>query len=130
MIVLNDSTESLVVTLGGANSHDFLVAHEVLSAGGRKNDGEPKEQNTNVAATTANTAILAAPATSTRKVVKKISVRNMTANSTTVAISKRVSTTNYAIGPTFTLASGESLVMDEEGRYTMYNATGTKKADA
>jgi hypothetical protein len=130
MILLEATTETLVVTLGGANAHDFIATYETLGPGQKQGEGELGSQETALAATTANTVILAAPASGVRKVLKRLSVRNGTANSTTVAISKRVSSTNYAIGPTITLADGQSAVVEGDGRIVVYNKTGEKKADA
>lgn len=129
-IILEDTTESLVVTLGGANSHDFIATIERYSGGERAGDAVETSEEVNVAVTTANTSVVAAPVSGQRKRIKRLSVRNTTANSTTVALSKRVNTTNYAIGPTVTLADGQSVIWDESGKPTVYNKTGEAKAAA
>lgn len=130
MIVLDGTTESLVVTLGGANSHDFMAVVETIGPGQSPGQGQLVAVEVNVAVTTANSAIVAAPTAGTVKIIRELSVRNMTANSTTVALSKRVGSTNYAIGSTVTLTSGQSFKIDAEGRTWVYNLTGEKKADA
>lgn len=123
MIVLK-AAETLTVTLGGANSHDFTVSGEdIVFASGVQKDSMWGVLSTNVAVTT-ETTISAAPATGATRNVMSIFGRNNTASSTTVLIKKVVGTTHYSLTPTFTLASGEAFIIDTLGKLTCYLANG------
>ena len=128
MLVLN-ANEALKITLGGANSHDYDASFLTIPSGGRLAEGLPEGNAGNVA-TTSQTTVVSAPASGSRRVITRLSVRNKTANSTTVLVVKTVSSTDYAVAATITLASGQAVIFGDDGKPVVYNATGEKKADA
>lgn len=129
MITLKgDLSESLVATLGGANKHDFTASFTDYIKG--QGDLTVKGGETyTYSATTANRPVVSAPPAGVVRVIDSVTVRNTTANSTTVAFEKVSSSTDYAL-LTVTLASGQSVAIDREGKFTVYNATGEPKAAA
>lgn len=120
MITLNGTTETLQVTLGGANSHDFVINYDDVSAGGVQ---VPNGTAVNVAVTD-QTALLSAPAEGGKKIVRSIHVRNKTANTTTVSIAKKVSSTSYTFTSAISLASGESADWVPGKGWTVYTSGG------
>lgn len=130
MLVLDNTTKTLSITLGGTNAHHVVVDYLLIPAGGRLADAVPGSQVTSVAVTS-ETTVLSAPSAGQIKQVIRLSVRNTTANSTTNFIGLAVSgDATYKIGATTTLASGQAVVYDRDGKPKVYNATGEEKAAA
>lgn len=118
MIVLQDTTESLVATLGGANAHDWVVSWDDVSVGGQVTHNGAEGQATAAAAFT-----LVPVATEGKRVVRSIQVRNTTSNTTTIVFGKKKSSTTRAISSAISLASGESLHYGPNG-WVVYTIGG------
>lgn len=128
-IVLKNATESLVMTLGGANAHAYSANFLKLPAGARMADAIPSSNQGSIAATT-ETALVAAPGEGVIHVVTSFFIRNDTANTTTVVIAKDVSGTNRNISPVISLTSGQSLFWSAEKGFKIFLIDGTEKAAA
>jgi hypothetical protein len=128
-IVLKDTTESLVFTLGGSNSHAYTANFAKITPGGRAADAIASS-TTGVIATTAETALVAAPAAGFTHVCTSFFVRNDTAITTTVQVAKDISGTNRNISPLVSLTSGQSLFWSEETGFKIYLIDGGEKAAA
>ena len=80
--------------------------------------------------TATTTTIVAAPAASTQRGVKSISVFNRHATTTnTVTVKKDVSGTEYCLFKA-TLMAGESLQWNDGSEWSVYDATGDKKVNS
>lgn len=126
MIILR-GTESLVVTQSAAESHDYHVSMDVLSAG---KEATPDATSLNIAVSTADQTVVAAPTVSDqKKVIKSIFVRNRTANTTTLTFKTLVSGgTARVISPAISLASGQALFYSEATGWKVYDSDGTVTA--
>ncbi len=126
VIVLRDSTESLVATLGGANAHDWHVSYEQEVAGGGPVISKAASgQATAAAAFT----LVAAPATGATR-INSIHVRNTTANTTTIVFGTKISTTTRAITPLISLTSGQCATYESGSGWQIYLISGAKQAAA
>lgn len=123
MIACVDTTESLTVTLGGSNRHDFTATFEEIPTGGRVGEGTLKATSGSPA-TTAAATIMAAPGALSKRVLRTLFVRNTTVTTTTVTLSKVIASTVYAVSGAISLASGESFCYGVDGKITMYTSTG------
>lgn len=119
-LLLDATTKSLELETSSSASTDWIAAW----ADNTTTAFTPGMSQGNVASAT-TTAIVAAPAASTQRQVKWISVRNRsTTASQTVTLKLDVSATEFHIGPAITLAAGEALQMDADGNMILFSATG------
>ena len=120
MILLTGTDQTLeLLTTTTADVH-YVISYVDITASGAT---PGSTQGVITSATT--TTILAAPASSTQRQVKFISVTNVhasTANVTT--LQKDVASTNYILTPAIDLAAGESLKVDNDGNFQTYTAAG------
>lgn len=125
-LLLDATTKSLEMATSSAASTDYVVSY----ADHTTTAFTPGMNQGNVASAT-TTTILAAPAASTQRQVKWVSVINRsTSTAQTVTLKLDVSGTEYYIGPSSTLAPGEALRMEADGSLTLFNAAGVKRTQA
>jgi hypothetical protein len=123
MIILKATTESLQLTTSSTANVDYSIAYTDITL---TTYAPSSSEGTFSTATT--TSILAAPAASTQRQVKLITISNRHATlSNTVIIQKLISATTYNIMSTTTLLAGETLqYMDGQG-WLYYSSTGALK---
>ena len=126
MIVLRDSTETLTITLGGTNAHEWHTSYEQFGPG--QAGPEPKA-NSGTIATTDQTAICS-PGTGGAARIKSIYIRNTTGNTTTVHVESKISSTSRSLTPAISLASGEGLGYESGSGWQVYLTNGNRKAAA
>lgn len=118
MITLTATTHILELTTGSATAVDVFVSYaDHTTAGAILGD----EQTLITTATT--TTILSAPASSTQRQVKLITINNTGATPNTVTVKKDISATEYDLFYT-TLQTHESLIYIDGKGWTQYTATG------
>lgn len=126
MILLTATTQTLELTTSAATSTDVYVAYVDITA----TTFTPGQQNANIASA-ATTAILAAPAASTQRQVKFLSVRNRSATaSQTVTLLHDTSATERHLTAAVTLAAGEVLEYNDGTGFIVRNASGQEKQTA
>jgi hypothetical protein len=118
MITLTATTHILELTTGSATNIDVFASYaDHTSSGAVLGD----QQTLITTATT--TTILAAPASSTQRQVKLISIQNTSATPNTVTVKKDISATEYDLFYT-TLQTNENLTYIDGKGWTQYTATG------
>lgn len=122
MITLTNTTHILEVTTGSATAVDVFVSYaDHTSTGAVLGD----QQTLITTATT--TTVLAAPAASTQRQVKYISVNNTVATTNTVTVKKDISATEYDIFGPVTLGANERLEFLDGRGWAVYANTGALK---
>lgn len=123
MIILKATTESLQLVSTSTANLDYSVSYSDITT-----TTFSPSSNEGKITTATTTTILAAPAASTQRQVKLITVANTHASaSNTVSIQKLISATTYAQTPTVTLLAGEAFqYMDGQG-WVYYSKTGQLK---
>lgn len=121
-ILLTATTETLELTTSSTASTDYLVSYVDITS----STFTPGSSQGNITTAT-TTTILSAPAASTYRQVKTISVRNKGTASQTVILKKDVSGTEYFLTGNVALAPGETLVADDNGSYSVYGVGGNLK---
>ena len=125
-LLLDATTKSLEMETSSAASTDYVVSyadHTTTTLTPGMNQG-------NVASAT-TTTILAAPAASTQRQVKWVSVRNRsTTTAQTVTLKLDVSATEYHLGSPVTLAAGEALRVDASGETYVTTSAGIRREQA
>lgn len=123
MILLDDTTTKLQLTTSAAETVNVVVSYDEIAD--VPNRVSPRSQET--AITTATTTdILAVPATSRQRRVRHIVITSTT-GTTSVTLLKDVNGTDFQIGGTVALAVGEWMVVDSDGVFSIYDATGKLK---
>ncbi len=89
----------------------------------------PDATETTISSAT-DTTIVAAPASSTQRQVKEITIRNAGAAANVVTVQKDVAGTEYEITPDVTLAAGEALCYGDQAGWYVLDAYGRRKATA
>jgi hypothetical protein len=118
MITLTATTHILELTTASATAVDTFVSYaDHTTAGAVLGD----QQELITTATT--TTILAAPASSTQRQIKLISINNTGATPNTVTVKKDISATEYHLFYT-TLQTNENLTYIDGKGWTQYTATG------
>lgn len=125
-VILDSTSKSLELITSAAVSTDYAVSYADNTSTGLT----PGNSAGNVATAT-TTTILAAPAASTQRQVKWLSVRNRDASLTqTVTLVLDVSATERHLTSAITLEAGEALTVTSEGRVIVYTASGVVKGEA
>lgn len=125
-IILDSTGKSLEVITSAAVSTDYAVSYADNTASAFT----PGNSAGNISTAT-TTTILAAPAASTQRQVKWLTVRNRDASvAQTVTLVLDVSATERQLTPAIALEAGESLVLTAEGRVIVYTASGIVKGEA
>lgn len=123
MILLTDTTHTLELLTSGAQSTDWFVGYADHSTAAFT----PGSGQGNVASAT-TTTIVSAPAASTQRQVKIITICNRDASaSQTVTIKKDVSATEYHLTPAITLQAGEVLIYVDGAGFSVLDASGRPK---
>lgn len=122
-LILDSTSKSLEMNLSAAVSTDYVVSWADVTT--TAFTPGMSEGNTS---SSGDTTIVAAPAASTQRQIKWVSIRN---RSTTTAVTVRlmldVSGTEYVLGPDTTLARGESLRWDADGGLKVFTSAGVTK---
>jgi hypothetical protein len=126
MIILNTTNDTLELVTSSTADIDYYVAYVDITT---SSFSPASSQGTINTATT--TTILAAPASSTQRQVKLLTVVNRHATSSNnVIIQKDVSASNYRVTGNYTLAAGEMLRIDVDGRCVVFDNQGKEKKKA
>jgi hypothetical protein len=126
VILLTATNQTLELVTSAATSTDVYVAFVDITT----TTFAPGQQNANIASAT-TTAILAAPAASTQRQVKFLSVRNKsTTASQTVTLLHDTATVERSLTATLTLAAGEVLEYNDGTGFVVKNAAGQVKQTA
>src|SRR3990167_9405301 len=124
MILLDATNETLEITTTAAVSTDYHVAY----ADHTTTTFTPGSAEGNIASATTTTAVTA-PAASTQRQVKLVSIRNRHASSSqTVTVIKDVAATEYHLTPAVTLLAGEHLLYVDGVAWIHYTADGLVKS--
>ncbi len=126
MILLTSTNDTLELVTSSTADVDYFVSFVDITTSAFT---PGSSQGTVSSATT--TTITAAPASSTQRQVKLITVVNRHATSSNnVIIQKDVSATNYRLTGNYTLAAGEMLRVDADGRCVVFDNQGREKQRA
>lgn len=122
-LILDATTKSLELETSSSASTDYAVAY----VDNTSSTFVPGLNQGNVASAT-TTAILAAPAASTQRQVKWLTLKNRsTTTAQGVTLKLDVSATEYHLAPTVTLAPGESARWDADGDLVVYTSAGLER---
>ena len=122
-LILDGTAKSLELETGSAASTDYVVSY----VDNTSTTFSPALSHGNITTAT-TTTILAAPAASTQRQVKWISIRNASPGSSQTATLKLdVSASEFDMTPAVVLAAGESALIDASGEIRVYDATGLLK---
>jgi hypothetical protein len=122
-LILEGSSDSLEVVTSAAGSVDYQVSWSNVTATALTTPGTGKG-NINAATTT---TVLSAPAASNFRHVRGLWLRNVSTTTTQIlTVQVDVSATNRVLHSA-TLGVGETLLMDEEGEWHLYTASGAEK---
>jgi hypothetical protein len=123
VIILKATTESLQLTSSSIAGLDYSVSYADITA-----TTFTPSTNEGKISTATTTSILAAPAASTQRQVKLITIANTHATvSNQVYIQKLISATAYMQTPIVTLLAGEALQYMDGSGWTYYSSTGQVK---
>ena len=106
MIILDNTNEILELVTSAAVNVDVHAAWMDHTSSG----GTPGSTETAIT-TAATTTIVAAPGASTQRQVRFLSITNRGTAAQTVRLQKDVAATDYYLGPAYTLAAGDTLVL-------------------
>ena len=125
MIILKATSESLQITTTTAAGLDFSVSYADITT-----TAFTPSSNEGKISTATTTSITAAPAASTQRQIKLITISNRDVSlSDAIIIQKLITATAYNLTPTITLLPGETIqYMDAQG-WTYYSATGAVKGN-
>lgn len=126
MILLTGTTQTLELTTSSVASTDVYVAYVDITT----TTFVAGQQNANITTPT-TTTILAAPAASTQRQVKFISVRNKATTGTqTITLIHDTASTERSLTAAITLAAGEVLEYNDGTGFIVRNASGQVKQTA
>jgi len=125
MIVLKQTTETLQVITASAAALDFSVSYADITTttfGLSTSEGK--------ITTASSTTLLSAPAASTQRQIKYISIANIDSSAaTSVVVNKMIGATAYQLNADITLLAGEALQYTDGTGWAYYSATGTIKSN-
>ena len=125
MLLLTDTTHSLELVTSSTSAIHVVASWVDITTSAFT----PGSTNTTISSAT-DTTLIAAPASSTQRQVKEITIRNAGAAANVVTAQKDVSGTEYELTPDVTLAAGEALCYtDGQGWFTL-DAYGRRKTTA
>lgn len=123
-LILEGATDALEVVTSTAASTDYQVSWSNVTATALTTPGTTKG---NIASAT-TTTVLAAPSASNFRHVRNLVLRNAsTTTSNLVTVQVDVSATNRVLYQA-SLAPGETLGMDETGKFTIYGSSGMERS--
>jgi len=124
-VLLTATTEIIELTTSTTASTDYTVSYVDHTS----STFTPGSTQGNITTAT-TTTILSAPAASTQRQVKLITVRNKGTASQTVILKKDISGTEYFLTGTITLNVNDTLILDSNGEYSVKNASGATRTQA
>lgn len=125
MIILSTINDTLELITSSAANVDYYIAYADITT---TTFSPSSTQGTIASATT--TTILSAPAASTQRQVKLLTIVNRHAStSCNVTLQKDVSATNYQITGTYSLGAGDSLRVDSDGTINVFDRNGRLKTN-
>lgn len=124
-VLLTATTEILELTTFSTSSTDYTVSYVDLTS----STFTPGSTQGNITTAT-TTTILSAPAASTQRQVKLITIRNKGTASQTVILKKDISGTEYFLTSSIALNPNETLTLDSNGEYYVRNSGGQVKTQA
>jgi hypothetical protein len=123
VIILKATTESLQLTSSSTAGLDYSISYADITT-----TTFTPSTNEGKISTATTTSILAAPAASTQRQVKLITIANTHASlSNIVYIQKLISATTYMQTPVVTLLAGEAFQYMDGSGWTYYSSTGQIK---
>jgi hypothetical protein len=122
MILLKATIESLTITTSTAATVDYSVSYADITT----TTFLPSTNEGTIAAASTVTLLLA-PAASTQRQVKLISITNHDVINTTIAIKKLITATSYALTPVATLLAGETMQYVDGQGWVYYASNGSVK---
>jgi hypothetical protein len=123
MILLKATTESLQIVTTTTAAIDYSISYADITT----TTLSPSTSEGSITTAT-TTTVLAAPAGSTQRQVKLVSISNRGGATNTISVKKLISATTYTLTPTITLLAGESVqYMDGQG-WLYYSASGSLKS--
>ena len=125
-VILDATTKSLEVQTSAAVSTDYVVSW----VDNTTTTFTPGMSQGNIASA-ATTTVVAAPAGSTQRQIKWVSLRNRsTTTAQTVTLKLDVSATEYHLSSAVSLSPGETLHIDAEGKQVIYTVAGFERQQA
>lgn len=124
MILLKATTETLEITTSSVADIDYSISYaDITTTTFLPSTSEGK------IVTAATTPVLSAPAASTQRQVKLITITNRHASTAnTVLVKKDISTVEYNLTPVVTLLAGETMQYIDGSGWVYYSSTGAAKA--
>lgn len=118
------STDSIEVVTSAAVNLDYQSSYADITT----TTFAPAQASGQITTAT-TTTIVSAPAASTQRQLRQITLRNVGTASNVVSVQKDVSGANRVLFSA-TLAASEALVMDSNGAFAVYNSAGSVKTQA
>lgn len=125
MILLKATTETLELTTTSTADIDYSISYADITT----TTFSPSTTEGKITTST-TTTILSAPAASTQRQIKLITIRNRHASaSNTILVKKDISATEYYLTGSITLLAGEMAQYIDSTGWVYYSATGSTKGD-
>ena len=123
MIILKATSETLQIVTTSAAGIDFSISYADITT-----TSFSPSSNEGKISSIATTSVLGAPAASTQRQVKLITLSNRDASITnTIVVQKLITATTYNLTPTVTLLAGETMQYMDGIGWINYSATGAVK---
>lgn len=125
MILLKATTEILELATSSTADIDYSISYADITT----TTFAPSTTEGKITTST-TTTILSAPAASTQRQIKLVTIRNRHASaSNDITVKKDISATEYYLTPTITLLAGEMLQYVDSTGWIKYAADGSQKGD-
>lgn len=122
MLLLTNTTHVLELVTSSTSAIDYSISFVDVTSSAFTPDSVQ-----GAIATATTTTILSAPASSTQRQVKMMTIANKGTAAQTITLQKDVSATNYEILPGITLSADESLHYVDGQGFSILDASGRKK---
>jgi hypothetical protein len=124
VIILKATSESLQITTSTTAATDFSVSYADITT----TTLSPSTNEGKITTATTTTNVVAAPASSTQRQIKLITISNHdTTLSNAIVVQKLITSTTYNMTPTITLLPGETAQYMDGSGWIYYSATGAIK---
>lgn len=125
MILLKATTETLRLITSSTADIDYSISYADITT----TTFVPSTSEGKITTAT-TTTILSAPAVSTQRQIKLVTIRNRHASTAnTITVLKDISATQYYLTPSITLLAGETAQYIDSSGWTYYASSGAPKAD-
>jgi len=124
MLLLTSTSDLIQVITGSAGDHEVHASWLDNAAG----TITPGRTNTASITTAATTTVVGSPGASTQRNVKHLNVYNNHASQSNLTTIQHTDGTNVEVLWKGTLLAGESIVLNAEGKWTLYDVNGNVKA--